>query len=155
MTDAVITAEPRTQNITITREFAAPPEQVFHAHVDPGLYVQWIGPDGYTTDLSIFEPKDGGRYAFRQTNPEGDTSDFRGVFHGEPTVDGITQTFEFLGFPGVVSIETVRFEDLGNGRTRLVGTSTFPSVETRDGILESGMETGVNEGYARLDALLA
>ena len=154
MTDAVITAEPGTQNITITREFAAPPERVFHAHVDPDLYVQWIGPDGYTTDLTAFEPKDGGRYAFRQTTPDGGTFDFRGVFHGEPTVDGITQTFEFLGYPGVVSIETVRFEDLGDGRTRLVGTSTFPSVEARDGILESGMEHGVNEGYARLDALV-
>lgn len=155
MNEATIVAEPGTQNITITREFDATPEQVFGAHVDPDLFVKWCGPNGYTMDLTVFEPKDGGRYAFRHTNPESETFDFRGVFHGEPTVDGITQTFEFLGFPGLASIETVRFEDLGNGCTRLIGRSTFPSVDSRDGILDGGMETGVNEGCARLDGILA
>ena len=154
MTDAVITAEPGTQNITITREFDATPEQVFRAHVDPDLYSKWVGPNGYEMDLTAFEPKDGGRYAFTHINPEGNRFGFRGVFHGEPTVDGITQTFEFLGAPGLVSIDVTHFEDLGDGRTRLVGTSTFPSVESRDAILDNGMERGVNEGYSRLDALL-
>lgn len=155
MTDAVIVAEPGTQNITITRDFDATPEQLFRAHTDPDLFVQWIGPHGYTMTLDTFEPKDGGRWAFSHTNPAGSTFDFRGVFHGEPSLEGITQTFEFLGYPGVVSIETTHFKDLGNGRTRLSGSSTYPSVEARDGMIASGMAKGVNEGYERLDAILA
>lgn len=155
MTNAVIVVEPGTQNITMTRDFDATPEQLLRAHTDPELLKQWLGPRGYEMTVDAFEAKDGGRWAYSHTDPEGEKYDFRGVFHGEPSVDGITQTFEFLGFPGVVSIETCTFEDLGNGRTRIHNLSVYPSVEARDGMAASGMEKGVNEGYERLDALLA
>jgi hypothetical protein len=65
------------------------------------------------------------------------------------------QTFEFEGFPDVVSIESLRFEDLGNGRTRLHAHSVYPSLEARDGMVASNMETGVVEGYERLDKIVA
>lgn len=154
MTDAVIIAEPGTQNITITRDFDATPEQLFRAHTDPELLKQWLGPRGYEMTVDAFEAKDGGRWAYSHIN-NGEKYDFRGVFHGEPSVEGIIQTFEFLGFPGVVSVETLRFEDLGNGRTRVHNLAVYPSVEARDGMAASGMEKGVNEGYDRLDEILA
>ena len=47
------------------------------------------------------------------------------------------------------------FEDLGDGRTRLHAQSLVDSFEGRDQWLASGMETGVDEGYAKLDALVA
>ena len=47
------------------------------------------------------------------------------------------------------------FTDLGNGRTRVTTISVVDSFPARDGILSSGMEVGVYEGYAKLDALLA
>ena len=59
------------------------------------------------------------------------------------------------GRAGRVSLETLTFEDLGNGRTRLVAQSLCDSFEARDAWLRSGMETGVDQGYAKLDALLA
>jgi uncharacterized protein YndB with AHSA1/START domain len=155
MTDATIVAEPGTQNITIARDFDATPEQLFRAHTDPDLYAQWVGPRGYEMKIQAFEAKDGGRWAFTHVNPDGDEFAFRGVFHGDPSVDGITQTFEFLGYPGSVSLETLKFEDLGNGRTRISGCSVFPSVEARDAMIGSGMAKGVNEGYERLDEILA
>jgi len=67
----------------------------------------------------------------------------------------VVQTFEFEGFPDVVSIETLRFQDLGNGRTRLAIHSTYPSQEARDRMIASGMAKGVTQGYERLDAILA
>ncbi len=67
----------------------------------------------------------------------------------------IVQTFAWEDLPEVVSLETVWFEDLGNGTTRLHAQSLLASFEARDGWLASGMETGVNDGYAKLDALLA
>ena len=67
----------------------------------------------------------------------------------------IIQTFEFEGALDMVNIEYTWFEDLGDGRSRLRGRSICPNVEARDGLLSSGMEGGMTEGYDRLDALLA
>lgn len=64
-------------------------------------------------------------------------------------------TFEFSGVPGPVSVDRLELEELEGGRTRLVSISTFDSKEDRDGMLQSGMEKGVAEGYDKLDALLA
>jgi uncharacterized protein YndB with AHSA1/START domain len=65
------------------------------------------------------------------------------------------QTFEWDGMPGYVEITTTDFEDLGDGRTRVVTTVLFHSTEERDGMLGSGMEQGLNESYTALDVLLA
>jgi uncharacterized protein YndB with AHSA1/START domain len=56
--------------------------------------------------------------------------------------------------PGHVAVETMTLEDLGDGRTRLVSLSLFHTTEDRDGMLQSGMESGVNESYAALDEVL-
>ena len=64
------------------------------------------------------------------------------------------QTFTWEGMPDDVSLETLGFEDLGDGTTRLHAQSLVDSFEGRDQWLASGMETGVVEGYAKLDALL-
>ena len=66
----------------------------------------------------------------------------------------IIQTFEYDGFPDTVSLEFLRFEDLGGGRTRLVGHSVYPTQEARDGMAASGMEEGMQQGYERLEELL-
>jgi hypothetical protein len=70
---------------------------------------------------------------------------------------GVAGLFEFEGLPerGHVSLDTSIFEELPDSRTRLTIHSVFKSVADRDGIIASGMENGVVEGYERLDALLA
>ena len=65
------------------------------------------------------------------------------------------QTFTYEGDPDGVALETLWFEDLGNGRTRLRTQSLVDSFESRDAWLKSGMEVGVNEGYAKLEEMLA
>jgi uncharacterized protein YndB with AHSA1/START domain len=64
------------------------------------------------------------------------------------------QTFTWEGAPDGVALETLWFEDLGNGRTRLRTQSLTDSFEDRDAWLQSGMEIGVNEGYAKLDRMI-
>ena len=54
-----------------------------------------------------------------------------------------------------MALERLELEDIGNGRTRLTATSLVDSFEGRDAFLASGMDTGVREGYQRLDELLA
>ena len=68
----------------------------------------------------------------------------------------IVQTFTFEGVPDGVALERLVFEDLGGGRTRDSSrTSLVDSFEARDAFVASGMETGVREGYEKLDELLA
>ncbi len=68
--------------------------------------------------------------------------------------DRIVQTFTWEGAPDAVALETLTFEDLGDGRTRLRAQSLCDSFEARDAWLRSGMEVGLDQGYAKLDALL-
>ena len=67
----------------------------------------------------------------------------------------IVQTFEWDGMPGHVAVETMVLEDLGDGRTRIVTTSLFHTRDERDGMLQSGMEEGLNDSYPALDRVLA
>ena len=148
-----ITAEPGLPFIDIEREFAAPRELLYRAHVDPELLVQWLGPAKYAMRVERMEVRDGGTWRYVNTDDAGNKFGFRGVFHGEPSVEGITQTWEFEGWPGHVSLESLTFEER-DGRTTLHAHAVYQSVEDRDGMIASGMEGGVNEGYARLDDLV-
>jgi len=150
-----ITAEPGKQELFITREFDSPRELVFKAHTDPELFVQWLGPRALTTTLETFEPVSGGRWRFIQKDQDDNEFGFHGVFH-EVSPERMIQTFEFEGFPesGHVILETTKLEALPNGRTRLTSQSVFQSVSDRDGMIQSGMESGLSEGYERLDELL-
>jgi uncharacterized protein YndB with AHSA1/START domain len=140
--------------VDFTRPFDAPVAAVFRAYEDPELVAQWVGPDGYEMVVEEYDLRSGGRYRYVHRTPAGAEFAFHGVFHTVRPGELVIQTFEFEGVPDVVSIESVRFEDLGEGRTLLRGRATYPSLEARDGIVESGMERGLSEGYARLDALL-
>lgn len=156
MSDLEVTAAPGTTTIIVTRSFAATPERLFHAFTDDELQKKWLGPDRLSTDIEVNEVRDGGRWRWVQKDTDGTEYGFRGVYHGEPSVEnGITRTFEFEGVPGHVSLETVRFTDLGDGRTRVETVSAFSSLEDRDGMVESGMEGGMEEGFVRLDKILA
>jgi uncharacterized protein YndB with AHSA1/START domain len=151
-----ITAEPGKQELFITREFDAPRELVFKAHTDPELYARWLGPRDLTTTFEVFEPVSGGRYRFVQKDKEGNEFAFHGVNHEVTAPERIIGTFEFEGLPetGHVILETTRFESLPGDRTRITAQSVFQSVADRDGMIQSGMERGVDEGYERLDELL-
>ena len=149
-----IMAEPGSLQILMTREFAAPRELLFRAHTDPALLAQWLGPRDLTMEVDHFDVRNGGTWRYVSRDAAGGEYGFRGVFHGDPSVDGIVQTFEFEGMPGHVCLETLTFEER-DGKTILHANSVFQSVADRDGMIASGMEIGVEEGYEKLDALLA
>jgi uncharacterized protein YndB with AHSA1/START domain len=154
MTRTQIIAEPGTQNIVITREFDAPRELLFRAYTDPELLVQWLGPRDLTMTIERHEMRDGGTWRYIHRDADGNEHGFHGVVHGTPSPDGIVRTFEYEGWPGHVSLETAIFEERPGGT--LVRTQTvFQSVAARDAMLESGMESGVNDSMERLDELVA
>jgi uncharacterized protein YndB with AHSA1/START domain len=159
MTDknqTTIIAEPGKQEIVITREFDAPRELVFKAFTDPALYVQWLGPRRLTMLLDTFEPRSGGRWRYIHKDQSGNEFGFHGVYHEVLAPERIIDTFEFEELPqaGHVCLETLTLEALPGGRTRLTAQSVFQSVADRDGALQSGMEEGLNDSYARLTELL-
>ena len=151
--ETTIEAHPTLPIIRMTRDFAATPEQLLRAHTDPEIYRQWVGPDSMSTTIDYWDARTGGswRYVARR---DGVDFRFRGCFH-EVRPDRIVQTFTFEGEPDSVALETLWFEDLGDGRTRLHAQSLCDSIDGRDAMLASGMEVGVHEGYAKLDRLLA
>ena len=136
------------------REFDAPVEAVFRAHKEPDLIKQWLGPRRYEMDVESYDFRTGGRYRYLH-RADGEEYAFNGVFHVVRENELAIQTFEFEGYPDVVSIESMIFEALDNGRSRVRGHSTYPSMEARDGMVSSGMESGMSEGYERLDEVLA
>lgn len=152
--EATIEADEKLPIIRITRDFAATPAQLMKAHTDPELYARWVGPDGSDIRIVEWDARDGGAWRYVGNNREGDEYAFRGCFHRVGD-DVIVQTFTWEGMPEDVSLETLRFEDLGNGMTRLHAQSLVDSFEDRDAWLRSGMEVGVNDGYAKLDRMLA
>ena len=149
-----IVADPDVPLVRIVREFDAPPEKVFRAHVDPALVVQWLGPRGVTMQVEHYDARTGGSYRYVHTSG-GEQYAFHGCFHEVRSPEVIVQTFTFEGMPDGVALERLQLEDLGGGRTRLTGTSLVDSFADRDAMLASGMETGIHEGYERLDELLA
>ena len=151
--EATIEADEKLPVIRITRDFAATPEQLMRAHLDSELFSRWVGPDGMENRIDVWDVRDGGSWRYVAIR-EGEEYGFRGCFHRIGT-DTIVQTFTWEGMPEDVSLETLRFEDLGDGRTRLHAQSLVDSFESRDAWLRSGMESGVNDGYAKLDRLLA
>jgi uncharacterized protein YndB with AHSA1/START domain len=141
--------------IDYDREFDFPVADVFRAHKEPGLMVQWLGPRGYKMDIGHYDFRTGGSYSYLHTGPEGVPYEFKGIFHTVRENEFAIQTFEFDGYPDVVSIEFMTFTDLDGGRTRLTARAVYPSMEARDGMAQSGMEGGLSEAYERLEEVLA
>lgn len=151
--DTSIEAVPDLPLIRIVRDFQATPGQLFRAHTDPDIFARWVGPDSRTTVIDRWDARTGGAWRYTSTDCNGDTQAFFGSFHWVAP-DRIVQTFTWEGTPDGVALETLVFEHLGEGRTRLRATSLVDSIEGRDAILRSGMDVGVREGYRKLQALL-
>ncbi|MEO3756276.1 SRPBCC family protein [Streptomyces sp. B6B3] len=150
-----IRADEKVPTIEIVREFDAPPARVFRAHVDPELYAQWVGPRSVTTRVTRWEARTGGAWAFANDRDGEEIAAFYGSFHEVRPDERIVWTFTYEGVPDGVALETLTLTELEGGRTRLTVLSVVQDFETRDGMLASGMDVGVNEGYEKLDELLA
>jgi len=149
-----LTAEPGSHQILITREFKAPRHLLFRAWTDPQLLKQWLGPRRLKMIIDKYDVRHGGSYRYVHREADGTEYGFHGVFHGNPSPDGIVQTFEFDGAPGQVSLDTLRMEE-HDGTTIVRINSVHQTVEARDAALASGMADGLEEGFQRLEELIA
>ncbi len=141
------------REIHVERIFNAPRERVWKAMTDPALVAQWWGR-GNKVVIERMELERGGHWRYVE-HSGGETHGFEGRYREVTPPERIVSTFEWDGMPGHVTVDDMRLEDLGDGRTKLVTRSLFMTAEDRDGMLQSGMEGGMNESYAALDRLLA
>jgi uncharacterized protein YndB with AHSA1/START domain len=153
MTKTQITAPEGVPFIDMEREFDAPRELVHRAYLEPELVTQWLGPRKYAMVIDKWDARSGGEYRYVHGDETGQYA-FHGVFHSMD-IDNMVQTFEFEGAPGHVSLDALAIEDIGGGRSRIKSHSVFQSVADRDAMVEAGMSEGVDDGYDRLDELLA
>jgi len=142
------------RQIHIVREFDAPRDRVYEAFTRADLIEQWWGPRGTTMTVDKLEARTGGDWRFVIKSSDGTETGFRGTFREVTPPERIVWTFEWDGMPGYVSVDSSEFEDLGD-RTRVITTSSFLFEEERDGMIASGMESGLSGSYERLDELLA
>jgi uncharacterized protein YndB with AHSA1/START domain len=150
-----VEADPEVPTVRITRDFDAPPERVFRAYVEPELAARWLGPRSIDNNISEWDARTGGHYRYTAVREGEVIASFYGSFHEVRPPQRLVQTFTWEGAPDSVSLGTVTFEDLGDGRTRVVTLSVVDNFKDRDAMLASGMETGVVEGHEKLDELLA
>ena len=144
---------PSDREIRMTRVFNALRELVFQAHTDAQHIPHWWGPRLLTTTVDTIDVRPGGAWRVVQHDPEGNEYGFRGEFREVVPPERLVYTFEFEGMPGHILVETVTFEE-HDGKTTVSSTALFTSVEDRDGMLESGMESGAIESWDRLEELL-
>ena len=155
MTEAAIEADPTVPVIRITRDFDATPEQLFRAHTDPELFVRWVGPDGMLSSrIDHWDARDRRQLALRR-DPRRRASTRSGA---ASTRSGRTASCRRSPSRGMPDDGGAR--DAAASRTSAAGAPgctpprSCDSFAARDGWLQSGMEVGINEGYAKLDGLL-
>jgi uncharacterized protein YndB with AHSA1/START domain len=149
----VIVTLPSDREILMTRTFDAPRRLVFEAHARPEHLRQWWGLRDSTLSVCEIDFRAGGAWRMVQRQDDGSEHGFRGEYREIVPPERIVWTFEYEGYPGHVSVETMSFEE-HDGRTVLTSSTVFASVEDRDGMLQSGMEDGANESLDRLEEYL-
>jgi uncharacterized protein YndB with AHSA1/START domain len=138
--------------VVITRRFAAPPADVFRAHTEPALLQQWcLGPDGWTMPVCVCEARPGGKIRYEWSDGKGAGFHLTGEFVVVEPPHRIVH-IERMHLPDPTPdnrIETTFTAD-GAG-TLMVMRMTLPDRATREAMLATGMEHGMEAGYARLD----
>jgi len=142
--------------VVITRPFAAPPEAVYRAHIEPALVQKWmLGPEGWTMPVCISDARPGGKMRYEWDNGKGGGFYLTGEY------------VELTPFSRIVHIERMHLPDptpdnhiettftpQGAG-TLITMRMTLPNSETRAAMLASGMEVGMEASYVRLEGMMA
>jgi len=140
--------------LIIRRSFKAKPEAVFRAHMEPELLRQWCtGPDGWKMTKCELEAKPGGAIHYAWENDEGHGFSLTGEFV-EIDAPHRTVHIERMHLPDPTPdnrIETT-FEAKGVG-TLITMRMQLPDAQTREQMLASGMDAGMEISYQRLDKL--
>jgi len=143
--------------ILVTRELAAPRHLVYAAHTQPEMVKRWLyGPDGWSMPLCEIDLRVGGRYRYvwRQLS-DGTEFGVSGKYLEIVPQEKVVSTESFDGpMNQGEATNTLSFAER-NGRTVIALHMRYPSKAVRDGAIASGMNDGIEMGYARLEVQLS
>ena len=145
---------PSDKEIALERVFDAPRHLVFAAFTKAEHLRHWWGLfPGSTMPVCEIDARPGGAWRMVLRGADGNENGFRGEFREIVPPERVTWTFEWEGLPGHISVDTMSFHEQ-DGQTTVRGVTRFATVEDRDGMLHSGMESGASESYNQLDEYL-
>jgi uncharacterized protein YndB with AHSA1/START domain len=146
-------ATPTDREVVITRVVDAPRRIVFEAYTTPRHLQQWLlGPEGWTMPICELDLRPGGAFRYVWRKADGAEMTIAGAVREVVPPERLVTT-ESWGPEWPETVNTVVFTEAG-GRTTISLTVTYPSREARDAALQTGMREGMDQGFARLDALL-
>lgn len=154
MTKLELVTEGETR-VLVTRRFAAPPERVYRAHVEPALLQRWmLGPEGWSLPVCISDPRPGGAIRFEWSDGAGNgfylTGEYLEVEPGKRTLH-----IERMHLPDPTPDNRVETRFLPEGTGTLMRMEmTLPNAEVRAQMLATGMADGMEASYARLESVL-
>src|ERR671933_915322 len=141
---------PADDQIVITREFDAPAHLVFKAYTTPELVKQWwSGNRGKVTTAEI-DLRVGGKWRYVMVADDGSEVAFHGEYREIVPDERIVSTEVYEGLPEGVSeeeattVNTATFSE-ANGRTTVALLIDATSKTSRDAIIASGMEDGLQD----------
>jgi uncharacterized protein YndB with AHSA1/START domain len=156
MTKTLTVTTPSDREIALTRTFNASRDLVFDALTKPALVKRWmLGNMGATMPVCEIDLRVGGAYRFVWRNPDGTEMAMNGIYREIARPERLvnTQRFEIAWMPGESVLTTTLVES--GGKTTFTSTTLYDSIETRDKMLKSGMESGASASYDRLADVLA
>jgi uncharacterized protein YndB with AHSA1/START domain len=147
---------PSHRELRITRQFDAPRALVWDAWTKPELVRRWLlGPDGWSMPVCEMDLRVGGAYRWVwRKETTGAEMAMGGVFREIVAPERLvaSERFEDPWYEGEALVTTTFSER--DGRTTVTSTSRYDTQQIRDGVLASGMESGVERSYQRLDEML-
>jgi uncharacterized protein YndB with AHSA1/START domain len=148
-----ITAQPAVPFIDVAREFDAPREAVYRAYADPSLVTQWMGPRRLTMEMTEWDVRPGGSWAWLHRDTDGTVFGFHG---GVPRRSAGGAHPVDLRIRRGSGAREPRVGGLRGSRKPLPRHThaVYQSVADRDAMLQGGMEGGMTEGFERMDELL-
>ena len=145
---------PTADQILITREFDAPKHLVYKVWTTPELIKGWWSGGLGVVTLAEVDLRVGGRWRYVMETPDGGCAfhgEFREIVPAERLV--LTEVFEMEGgSDDDAVVNTVTFTEQ-DGRTTLAMLVQAKDQATRDFILESGMEEGMQQGWDLVEEL--
>ena len=145
---------PSDREVALERAFDAPRHLVFEAFTKAEHLRHWWGLfEGSTMTVCEIDARPGGAWRMVLRGADGDENGFRGEFREFVPPERLSWTFEWEGLPGHISVDTMNFSE-HDGVTTVRGVTRFDSVEDRDGMVASGMESGAAASYDVLDKYL-
>jgi uncharacterized protein YndB with AHSA1/START domain len=145
----VVTLPTDTQ-IRITREFDAPKHLVYKAWTTPELIKRWWSGDRGEVTSAKVDLRVGGSWRYVMTANGGFEVAFHGKYREIVPNDRVVSTEIYEGAPEVEAVVTHSFTEK-DGRTTLTVLTQLPNRESRDAIINSGMEAGMQEAMDHLE----